>query len=67
MSVPKKAPIPWDATAPYKGLGFRDIEADVKKADYEMTELPVVMSTPRPRRWASRTVNLSISIHFGLR
>ena len=42
MSVPKKAPIPWDATAPYKGLGFRDIEADVKKAEYEITELPVV-------------------------
>jgi hypothetical protein len=42
MSVPKKAPIPWDATAPYKGLGFRDIEAEVKKAEYEITELPVV-------------------------
>ena len=42
MSVPKKAPIPWDATAPYKGLGFRDIEADAKKAEYEITELPVV-------------------------
>ena len=28
MSVPKKAPIPWDASAPYKGLGFREIEAD---------------------------------------
>jgi 3',5'-cyclic AMP phosphodiesterase CpdA len=24
-SVPKKAPIPWDATAPYKGLGWRDV------------------------------------------
>jgi len=42
MSVPKKAPVPWDATAPYKGLGFRDIEADAKKTDYEITELPVV-------------------------
>lgn len=26
-SVPKKAPIPWDAAMPYKGLGFRDVEA----------------------------------------
>jgi hypothetical protein len=42
MSVPKKAPIPWDAAAPYKGLGFRDIEADLKRAEYEITELPVV-------------------------
>ncbi|HSD11460.1 MAG TPA: metallophosphoesterase [Candidatus Binatia bacterium] len=41
LSVAKKAPIPWDATAPYKGLGFRDVEAAVKKAEYEITELPV--------------------------
>src|SRR5213595_3544043 len=41
-SVPKKAPVPWDAAAPYKGLGFRDVEAHVRKADYEITELPVV-------------------------
>ena len=26
-SVPKKAPLPWDATAPYRGLGWRDISA----------------------------------------
>ncbi len=42
MSVPKKAPIPWDPAAPYKGLGFRDVEAEVKTAAYEITELPVV-------------------------
>lgn len=41
-SVPKKAPVPWDVAAPYKGLGFRDVEARVRKADYEITELPVV-------------------------
>jgi hypothetical protein len=40
-SVPKRAPIPWDASAPYRGLGYREIEADVKKARYQMTELPV--------------------------
>lgn len=40
-SVPKKAPIPWDAAAPYKGLGFREVEANSRKASYEMTELPV--------------------------
>jgi len=42
MSVPKKAPIPWDATAPYKGLGFRDVEAEVREKNYAITELPVV-------------------------
>ena len=41
-SVPKKAPIPWDTAAPYKGLGFREIEAEVRKGDYKRTELPVV-------------------------
>jgi hypothetical protein len=42
MSMSKKAPIPWDAAAPYKGLGFRDIEVEKKKAEYQITELPVV-------------------------
>ncbi|HEY2385555.1 MAG TPA: metallophosphoesterase [Candidatus Binatia bacterium] len=41
-SVPKKAPIPWDASEPYRGLGARDVEAEVARADYELTELPVV-------------------------
>ena len=30
-SVPKKAPIPWDEAAPYKGLGFRSVEAQVRQ------------------------------------
>ena len=41
-SVPKKAPIPWDAAAPYRGLGFREVEASAKAHDIEITELPVV-------------------------
>jgi 3',5'-cyclic AMP phosphodiesterase CpdA len=40
-SQPKRAPIPWDNAAPYKGLGFRDVEADVTHAKYEIIELPV--------------------------
>lgn len=40
-SVPKRAPVPWDPSAPYKGLGFRNVEANVRKARYEITELPV--------------------------
>jgi len=41
-SLPKKAPVPWDAAAPYKGLGFREVEAQVRKASYGITELPVM-------------------------
>jgi len=40
-SVPKKAPIPWDAAAPYKGLGFRGIKTNVASAKYALTEFPL--------------------------
>jgi len=40
-SVPKKAPIPWDPTQPFKGLGFRSIEEEGGKVD-EVTEYPVI-------------------------
>jgi Calcineurin-like phosphoesterase len=43
-SAPKRAPLPWDAAAPYRGLGFREVEAEVRKRRYEITELPVVKS-----------------------
>ncbi len=39
-SVPNKAPIPWDPTQPYKGLGFRSIEEENNKID-EIKEWPV--------------------------
>ncbi len=41
-SQPKRAPIPWNPAAPYKGLGFREVEADVDHAKYDITEFPVV-------------------------
>jgi len=41
-SRPKREPIPWDAAQPYRGLGFRGIEAEVRKATYEIREYPVV-------------------------
>ena len=40
-SVPKRAPVPWDSEQPYKGMGFREVEADVKDAYYKIVELPV--------------------------
>jgi 3',5'-cyclic AMP phosphodiesterase CpdA len=41
-SVPRRLPIPWDASAPYRGLGFRGIEAEVAQAKYGISELPVM-------------------------
>jgi len=38
-SQPRRAPLAWDPTHPYRGLGFREIEA--KTAGYEIQELPV--------------------------
>jgi Icc-related predicted phosphoesterase len=40
-SVPKRVPIPWDASAPYKGLGYRSIASLSTKADLTITEYPV--------------------------
>jgi len=40
-SQEKRAPLPWDAALPYKGLGFREVEAEVKTAEYKITEFPV--------------------------
>jgi 3',5'-cyclic AMP phosphodiesterase CpdA len=40
MSVPKKAPIPWDAAAPYKGLGWREVDAG-KNGGPAIAEFPL--------------------------
>ena len=40
-SVPKRVPIPWDAAEPYKGLGYRSVEAKAEKGEYILTEYPV--------------------------
>ncbi len=41
MSVPKKGPIPWDAAAPYHGLGFRQIQSQTRKAQFIATEIGI--------------------------
>jgi len=41
-SQPNRAPVPWDPAAPYKGLGFRTIDADVDEARYTISEYPVL-------------------------
>jgi len=39
-STPKRTPIAWDPAQPYKGLGFRRVDAK-PPAQYAITELPV--------------------------
>ena len=41
MSQPKRDPIPWDASQPYRGLGFRDVEAEDGGRKFDIKELPV--------------------------
>jgi Calcineurin-like phosphoesterase len=43
-SMPKKAQIPWDAAVPYRGLGFRNVKADLVAARYELKEFPIASS-----------------------
>ncbi len=40
-SQPKRTPVPWDAARPYRGLGFRGIEAQADTPDLVATEWPV--------------------------
>ncbi len=40
-SLPNKAPIPWDAGHPYKGLGFRSVETKAKGTQYAISEFGV--------------------------
>ena len=40
-SKPKREPVPWDPAQPYRGLGFREVDAEVEKAAYRITEYPV--------------------------
>ena len=40
-SQPKRTPMAWVPQVPYKGLGFREIEAEPGAAKYAITELPV--------------------------
>ena len=40
-SVPKRKPIPWDAAAPYRGLGFWKVDAEAKEARFVIAERPV--------------------------
>ena len=40
-SAPKRRPIPWDPAAPYRGLGFREVDAEPASRKLSLAELPV--------------------------
>ncbi len=40
-SQPKRLPVPWDAGEPYRGLGYRRIDAEARSGQYRLTEFPV--------------------------
>jgi hypothetical protein len=40
-SQPQRTPVPWDAHHPYKGLGFRSLEAKGAAPQYALTEWPI--------------------------
>jgi hypothetical protein len=41
-SQEKRTPLPWDPAAPYKGLGFREVEAEDRATRYALSEFPLV-------------------------
>jgi hypothetical protein len=43
-SQPKREPLKWDASQPYRGLGFREVEAELAGPQYALHEMPVVKS-----------------------
>lgn len=48
-SQPKRAPVPWDPAAPYRGLGFREVDVEARagsffhagKTSLELDEIPL--------------------------
>jgi 3',5'-cyclic AMP phosphodiesterase CpdA len=41
-SQEKRGPLPWDPAAPYKGLGWREVEVEADGSEPKRTEYPVV-------------------------
>jgi hypothetical protein len=41
-SQPNRTPLPWNPSEPYKGLGFRSVDAETKASEYKIIEYPAV-------------------------
>jgi len=44
-SQPNRAPLPWDAAHPGRGLGFRDVDAEPRQPAYRLREIPLAQET----------------------
>ncbi|MEI5998603.1 metallophosphoesterase [Paraburkholderia bengalensis] len=44
MSQAKKLPVPWDASAPYRGLGWRQVEVSRPSGALALNEMPIKTS-----------------------
>ena len=44
-SQPKRTPLPWDPAQPYRGLGFREVDAQREKPAYAITEFALPNGT----------------------
>jgi 3',5'-cyclic AMP phosphodiesterase CpdA len=44
-SAPQKAPVPWDKSSPYRGLGYRVVETGVRKKSCDIEEHPLARET----------------------
>ena len=40
-AAPKREPIHWNPAEPYRGLGFREVDAEVGRAEYAINEFPL--------------------------
>jgi len=40
-SQPQRLPVPWDASAPYRGLGWRTVEVDAAPQAFALSEMPI--------------------------
>ncbi len=40
-SMPKRMPIPWSVSEPYKGMGFREVLSQTKVDKYRLSEYPI--------------------------
>jgi len=41
LSQPRREPLPWDASQPYRGLGWREVEAQDRGGKFSLDEHPV--------------------------
>jgi heme/copper-type cytochrome/quinol oxidase subunit 2 len=53
-SVPKRAPVPWDETQPYRGLGWRDVEAAPGAGTFTLEQKAIVPAAPRAVRISAK-------------